>query len=90
MNNDYAISRVNFDFQGSQILHVVKNMLKNGNPEMKNIFFSYLMNIKLNWLVFVEDYLRNPQLNFSVLIHCKNIGFLRRKDMISKTLPKYR
>ena len=90
MNNDYAISRVNFDFQGSQILHDVKNILKNGNPEMKNIFFSYLMNIKLNWLVFVEDYLRNPQLNFSVLIHCKNIGFLRCKDMISKNPPKNR
>ena len=90
MNNDYAISRVNFDFQGSQILHDVRNMLKNGHSEMINIFFSYLMNIKLNWLVFVEDYLRNPQLNFSVLIHCKNIGFLRCKDMISKTMPKYR
>ena len=68
----------------------VKNILKNGNPEMKNIVFSYLMNIKLNWLVFVEDYLRNPQLNFSVLIHCKNIGFLRYKDTISKNLPKCR
>ena len=71
-------------------MHDVRNILKNGNPEMKNIFFSYLMNIKLNWLVFVEDYLRNPQLNFSVLIHCKNIGFLRCKDMISKHLPNYR
>ena len=71
MNNDYAIARVNFDFQGSQILHDVKNMLKNGNPEMKNILFSYLMNNKLYWLVIVEDYLRNTQLNFSVLIHCK-------------------
>ena len=87
MNNDYAISRVNFDFQGSQILPDVKNTLKNGNPVMKNIFFSYLMNIKLNWLVFVEDYLRNPQLYFSVLIHCKNIKFLRYKDRISKNLP---
>ena len=90
MNNYYAISRVNFDFQGSQILHDVKNMLKNGNPEMKNILFSYLMNNKLYWLMFVEDYLRNPQFNFSVLINCKNIGFLRCKDMISKTMPKYR
>ena len=76
MNNDYAISRVNFDFQGSQILQDVKNILKNGNPEMKNIFLSYLMKFQLNWLVFVEDYLRNPQLNFSVLIHFKDIGFL--------------
>ena len=55
LNNNYAIYRVNFDFQGSQILQDVKNILKNGNPEMKNIFFSYLMNIKLNWLVFVEN-----------------------------------
>ena len=90
MNNDNAISTVNFDFQGSQILHDVRNMLKNGHPEMKNKFFHILMNNKLNWLVFVNNYLRNPQFNFSVLINCKNIGFLRCKDMISKTMPKYR
>ena len=57
---------------------------------MENIFFSFLFNIKMNWLLFLENCLRNPQLNFSVLIHCRNIGFLRYKDRISKNLPKYR
>ena len=47
-NNAYAISKVNFAFQGSQIFYNIKILLKDGNPEVKNIYYSYLINIKLN------------------------------------------
>ena len=43
----------------AKIFHI-KVLLKNGNHEMKNIYHSYLINIKLNWLDLAQNCQRNP------------------------------